>query len=104
MNIVDKAWEILRKFEPNLALESFLEKLKPTFDQNRDLSKNEIVIKMLEYIKNDKPFGETIATAAEKALNQQVSVEQASKNIESYDPTKEKSQTTETLTQTELQQ
>ncbi|MEI2583874.1 hypothetical protein [Scytonema sp. PRP1] len=84
MNIVDKAWEILKKFEPNLTLDVFLEKLKPTFEQNSNLSKNDIVLKMLEYIKKDKPFGEIIATAAEKALSRKVSVEEASNNIEKY--------------------
>ncbi|MHC0067043.1 hypothetical protein ACWATR_29745 [Nostoc sp. UIC 10890] len=90
MNIVDKAWEILKKFEPNLTLDVFLEKLKPTFEQNSNLSKNDIVIKMLEYIKNDKPFGEMIATSAEQALSRQVSVEQASNNIEKYELTNNK--------------
>lgn len=93
MNIVDKAWEILKKFEPNLTLDVFLEKLKPTFENYNNLPKNEIVIKMLEYIKNEKPFGEMIATSAEQALIKQVSVEQASNNIEKYDLTNNKENT-----------
>lgn len=96
MSLVDKAWEILKKFEPNLTLDTFLEKLKPIFDRTSDLSKKEIALKMLEYIKNEKPFGEIIATAAEKALSRQVSVEEAINNIDNYDlTTKEEIQTSE---------
>ncbi|MUG92862.1 hypothetical protein F7734_10535 [Scytonema sp. UIC 10036] len=104
MNIVDKAWEIVKKVNPQLALESFLETLRPVFDRHSHLSKNEIFTKMLEYIKNEKPFGEKIAQAAEIALEKRVSQEEASKNIESYALEEEESDERETTKQIEQPQ
>jgi hypothetical protein len=82
MNIVDKAWEILRKASPNLILESFVEKLKPIFEQYKHLSDDDLMTKMLESIKNDKLFGETIAKAAEIALENPISSEEEVKEVE----------------------
>ncbi|MUG92863.1 hypothetical protein F7734_10545 [Scytonema sp. UIC 10036] len=83
MNIVDKAWEMLKNVSPDLIIESFLEKLKPIFEENKDLSDDELMTKMLEAIKNEKLFGEILAQAAAYALNNPVSMEEASKEVES---------------------
>ncbi|HEY9804553.1 MAG TPA: hypothetical protein V6D25_29745 [Leptolyngbyaceae cyanobacterium] len=85
MNIVDQAWEILRKVSPDLILESFMQKLKPIFEEYKHLSNDNLVTKMLESIKNDKLFGETIAEAAKIALENQISLDQAVKEFESSD-------------------
>lgn len=75
MTIVDQALAILHKFRPALTLKSFLKEIGPIVEQYRNLPPEEIKVKVLEYIKNEQPFGEKIAEGAKYALGE-VSVSQ----------------------------
>ena len=70
MSIVDKAWEIIQNSAPSLTLKSFLEKLRPIVEEYKDLSLEEIKIKVLEYIKDEQPFGADLAEGAKYALGE----------------------------------
>jgi hypothetical protein len=70
MTKVDRALAILQKVLPSLTLKSFLQKIQPVVEQYRNLHPEEIQLKVFEYLKNEKPFGEAIAEGAESVLNQ----------------------------------
>ena len=70
MKIVEPALAILQKFLPSLTLKSFLQKIRPIVEQYRNLSPEEIKFKVLEYIRNEQPFGEEIAEGAKYALGE----------------------------------
>lgn len=78
MTIVDRALAILQKFLSSLTLKSFLQEIRLIVEQYRNLSPEEIEVKVLEYIKNEQPFGEEIAEGAKYALGE-VSVSQETK-------------------------
>lgn len=78
MKIVDQALAVLQKFRPSLTLKSFLQKIQPIVEQYRNLSPEEINVKVLEYIENEQPFGKKIAQGAKSALGD-VRVSQESK-------------------------
>lgn len=84
MNVIDKAWDILKKVAPDLNLDSFVQKLQPIFEQSQDLSNAEIKARMLESIKKDKLFGEEIAQGAEYVLSNQPSEEESTEAVQSY--------------------
>lgn len=73
INFVNKALAIFNKeANQNLTLESFKEKLKQIFVENKHLSKSQIKTKMLEYIKTEQPFGEKAAEAADYLVVNQI--------------------------------
>lgn len=65
INLFDKALAIFNKeASQNLTFESLKEKLKQIFESNKHLSKSQIKVQMLEYIKTKKIFGGKAAQAA----------------------------------------
>jgi len=97
---IDRAWEIIQTFLPNLTLNSFLQKLQPIIEANKHLSREEIKKKLLEYIKQEKPFGEELAQGADYVLEVKPSEEESVAGVCEYFEQVEAIQTTKEASQT----
>jgi hypothetical protein len=98
-NAIDRAWEIIQTFLPNLTLKSFLQKLQPIIEANKHLSREEIKKKLLEYIKQEKPFGEALAQGADYVLEAKPSEEESVAGVCEYFEQVEATETTKEVSQ-----